>query len=156
MRTIDTIVVHCSDSHWGDADAIDKWHKARGWKGIGYHYVILNGYRTAGGAYRPAIDGFVEKGREDGEVGAHVHGHNDTSIGICLIGGKDAKGAEVRDFLSAEQRRGLYTLLAGLEHDYANCRIMGHCEFPNVAKTCPNLDMDALRKDYERWKTARA
>ena len=44
--TPDRITIHCSDSEWGNADVIDEWHKKRGWDGIGYHYVILNGYPT--------------------------------------------------------------------------------------------------------------
>ncbi|VEI47016.1 Uncharacterised protein [Actinobacillus equuli] len=33
------------------------------------------------------IDGSVETGRQVGEIGAHVKGHNSNSVGICLIGG---------------------------------------------------------------------
>ena len=40
------IVIHCSDSSYGTVDIIDHWHKMRGWSGIGYHYVIGNGYTT--------------------------------------------------------------------------------------------------------------
>ena len=40
MRKINEIIVHCTATKEGKdytvAD-IDKWHKARGWKGIGYH-----------------------------------------------------------------------------------------------------------------------
>jgi len=34
MREVKKIILHCSDSEWGDAAEIDKWHKARGWQGI--------------------------------------------------------------------------------------------------------------------------
>ena len=58
MRKIDEIIIHCTatvegkDYHVAD---VDKWHKARGWKGIGYHYLIT-------------LDGTIEKGRkEDGD-----------------------------------------------------------------------------------------
>ena len=43
MRQITEIIVHCSATREGqdiDAATIDEWHKARGWSGIGYHYVI--------------------------------------------------------------------------------------------------------------------
>lgn len=31
-----TIVIHHTYSNWCDAAEVDKWHKARGWSGIGY------------------------------------------------------------------------------------------------------------------------
>ena len=84
MRPIDTIVVHCSDSDFGSAALVDEWHRGYGWKCIGYHYVILNGVRSAGGEYLQWVDGVIEKGRPESEIGAHVKGHNGTSLGICL------------------------------------------------------------------------
>ena len=41
MAKLTNIIIHCSDSDFGDAQTIDLWHKQRGWKGIGYHYVIV-------------------------------------------------------------------------------------------------------------------
>ena len=68
-----------------NANDIDRWHKQKGWKGIGYHYVIL-------------LDGTVEQGRELEAVGAHCSGHNAHSVGICYIGGisKDGKPKDTR------------------------------------------------------------
>ena len=74
MREIDKIIVHCSATKEGvdvSASTIDSWHKERGWRGIGYHYVI-------------ALDGKIEYGRNVNETGAHVRNHNRRSIGIEL------------------------------------------------------------------------
>lgn len=64
MRKITEIIVHCSATAEGKdytvAD-IDKWHRARGFKKIGYHYVV----------YR---DGSVHVGRSENEIGAHCQG----------------------------------------------------------------------------------
>lgn len=62
------------------ADEIRKWHKARGFKDIGYHYVIH-------------LDGRVENGRNIEAVGTHCEGHNANSIGVVYVGGlsKDGK-----------------------------------------------------------------
>ena len=85
MRNINEIIVHCAATPEGKdftvAD-IRRWHKARGWSDIGYHYVV----------YR---DGSVHKGRPVSKVGAHVRGRNRNTIGICYIGGvaKDGKTA---------------------------------------------------------------
>ena len=86
MRKINLIVVHCTATPEGRdvtvAD-IDRMHRARGWKKIGYHYVV----------YR---DGSVHEGRPVNEVGAHVYGHNANSIGVVYVGGvaKDGKTAK--------------------------------------------------------------
>lgn len=86
------IVAHCSDSTWGNAIIIDDWHKKRGWSGIGYHLVILNGNIRLK-VFNKFMDGFIESGRpfddnsyiDPFEKGAHTKGKNDW-IGICLIG----------------------------------------------------------------------
>lgn len=47
MRKIDKLIIHCSATPEGRAVSvkdIDKWHREKGYNGIGYHYVIgLNG-----------------------------------------------------------------------------------------------------------------
>ncbi len=61
MRNIDSIIVHCSATKAGQdftAADIDRWHRERGFNGIGYHYVIC-------------LDGKLEKGRDVALAGAH-------------------------------------------------------------------------------------
>ena len=46
MRKIDSIIIHCSATRAGldfTAADIDRWHRERGFNGIGYHYVIRLG-----------------------------------------------------------------------------------------------------------------
>jgi len=38
------VIIHCSDSSFGNAVLIDKWHRQRGFDNIGYHFVILNSH----------------------------------------------------------------------------------------------------------------
>ena len=81
-RKITDIIIHCSATKEGKDYSvfdIDKWHKARKFKCIGYHFVI---YRN----------GQIVCGRPISEIGAHTTGHNTDSIGICYIGGLDAVG----------------------------------------------------------------
>ena len=43
MRTVDKIIIHCTATPEGRPVTIadvDKWHKERGFVGIGYHYLI--------------------------------------------------------------------------------------------------------------------
>ena len=63
MRKIDSIIVHCSATKAGQdftAADIDRWHRERGFNGIGYHYVIR-------------LDGRLEKGREIDLPGSGCH-----------------------------------------------------------------------------------
>ena len=134
MREINYIVVHCASTQEGKdfrAKDIDLWHKARGWKGIGYHYVI-------------DLDGTVEKGRDEDEIGAHVSGHNKDSIGICYIGGLD-KNNNPKDTRTQKQKDAMYDLIFLLKQKYPKAKLMGHCDFPGVNKACPCFD---VRKWY--------
>jgi N-acetylmuramoyl-L-alanine amidase len=82
------IVVHHTASGAGSRAAIHRMHRARGWDGIGYHFVIGNGTLTQ--------DGKVELGYrwKTQEVAAHCKAPrngdknwwNRRSIGVCLIG----------------------------------------------------------------------
>jgi len=144
MREIDKIIIHCSDSGFGDAATIDGWHKERGWDGIGYHYVILNGYRYPGQGYRADEDGLIENGRPIEKPGAHCRGANKTSIGICLIG---------KHLFTARQLYGSLPKLIrriGIE-TVREIEVKGHYEF-DKGKTCPNIDMDLLRKSLNNGR----
>lgn len=70
------ITIHCSatpNNRDIGRDEIEEMHNRRGWRGIGYHYVIRR-------------DGTLENGRSLKLTGAHVYGHNKNNIGIVLIG----------------------------------------------------------------------
>ena len=141
-REINKIVVHCSDSGFGDRDAIDRWHKERGWDGIGYNYVILNGVRKSGDDFNPDDDGIVETGRPINIVPAHVKGHNKVSIGVCLIG---------RHHFTKKQFAKLHKLLIGIIHKHGVLvdLVQGHKELDD-SKTCPNFDMQIVREEIFR------
>ena len=139
MRKINKLIIHCSDSSFGDAAVIDSWHKERGWDGIGYHYVVLNGFRKSGQNYNPVEDGLVEPGRPIVRVGAHCRGHNTNSIGVCLIGKRLFSAKQLYKALPKLIRRiGLDTV--------GEIEVVGHYELDG-GKSCPNIDMDILR-DY--------
>jgi N-acetylmuramoyl-L-alanine amidase len=132
MRKINEIIIHCSATPEGKAfyaKDIDKWHKARGWKGIGYHYVI-------------DLDGKIEKGRSEDQIGSHCVGHNKNSIGICYIGGLDKDG-NPKDTRTKEQKEALWNLLRQLLCKYPKATIHGHNEFST--KACPCFD---VQKEY--------
>lgn len=134
-RYINEIIVHCSATAEGKdftiAD-IRKWHLARGFSDIGYHYVI----------YR---DGSINKGRDESKIGAHCTGHNSNSIGICYIGGCAADGKTPKDTRTPAQKAALVQLLKQLKTKYPKAKIYPHYKF--AAKACPSFNAEEEYKD---------
>lgn len=135
MRKITKIILHCAatpeDKDFTVAD-IDRWHRNRGFDCIGYHWVI----------YR---DGTVHRGRETERAGAHCTGHNANSIGVCYIGGCDAKGKSPKDTRTPAQREAMKELVKRLQAEYPGATVHGHNEF--AAKACPSFDVGAWLKE---------
>ena len=128
MRKINEIIVHCAATREGrdfTVEDITRWHKARGFATIGYHYVI----------YR---DGSIHEGRPLEQIGAHCVGHNKHSIGICYIGGCASDGKTPKDTRTPEQKEALLALLRHLKARFPNATIHGHRDF--AAKACPSFD----------------
>ena len=128
MRQINEIIIHCAATREGrdfTVEDITRWHKARGFATIGYHYVI----------YR---DGSIHEGRPLEQIGAHCVGHNKHSIGICYIGGCASDGKTPKDTRTPEQKEALLALLRRLKARFPNATIHGHRDF--AAKACPSYD----------------
>ena len=129
MRKINEIIIHCSATPEGKdftVDDIRRWHLARKFADIGYHYVV----------YR---DGSVHKGRAENLVGAHCLGHNANSIGICYIGGCTANGKYPKDTRTPQQKQALRQLVQQLLFVYPHASVHGHNEFAN--KACPSFNV---------------
>lgn len=137
-RTINKIIVHCSDSPWGDAEVIDGWHKERGWSGIGYHCCILNGHRKNSTNFDEGADGRIQMGRPIEKVGSHCYGHNKDSLGICLIG---VEAFTPNQYYSLRQLVDVWRQL----YEVSDGMIRGHRDFQLTSggkkKTCPNFDV---------------
>jgi len=123
------LVVHCSATP-ADRDLsvtdIDRMHRDRGFIKVGYHYVIKRA-------------GYVQPGRALAERGAHVEGHNATSVGICLIGGVNSKLRPEANFTEA-QYGSLQVLLLDLEQTFPNATVVGHRDL-FAGKACPSFDV---------------
>lgn len=132
-RPISLVVIHCSASPNGDSlfrvspgapgaqtpvQTIDRWHAKRGFKrspawrklqnpdlgSIGYHFVIYT-------------NGAVVTGRHVDEIGAHVQGFNQKSLGICMVG---------TDKFTPAQWESLRSLIGSLRKQYPDARLRGH------------------------------
>ncbi len=142
------IVIHCSATvatcDIGVATIRD-WHKQRGFKDIGYNFVIRR-------------NGKVEVGRQQDEVGAHVEGFNSRSVGVCLVGGI-APGGKPENNFTPEQFKSLAELLSKLLKDYPGAKVVGHRDLspdknrdgkitPNeYLKACPCFDVATWLKN---------
>jgi len=134
MREIDSIIIHCSDSISGNAIIIDEWHRERGFNEIGYHYVILNGNPQRANVL---VDGFIETGRDISKEGAHCLGHNERSIGVCLIGKSG--------HFTPKQYKSLVFLIKSLKASYNGINVFMHSDLDPINKPlCPGIDVATL------------
>jgi len=123
--TPNKITIHCSATpnlQEYDIEKIRKYHKSKGWSDTGYHYVI-----------QPS--GEIQTGRPLNVQGAHVKGHNENNIGICLIG---------TDLYTKPQLVALRYKIDGIRitYDIPEHEIYCHYEFDSAQKqkkTCPNI-----------------
>jgi hypothetical protein len=143
MRQITEIVVHCTATRpdwWATrstaqkVDEVRRWHvEDRGWKDIGYHFLIDR-------------NGKVATGRPLERVGAHVIGHNQGTIGVALFGGHGGATTDAfADHFTPEQDAALRNLLMDLQTRFpAITKISGHHEY--AAKACPCFGVSAWLK----------
>lgn len=132
MRKINELIWHCTATPEGrevSRGEIDRWHKDRGWSGIGYHKVVH-------------LDGSVSEGRPESQVGAHVGGRNATTIGYVYVGGitKDGKSKDTR---TAAQKATMLRLTKEAIARYGLKLVSGHHDY--AAKDCPCFP---ARKEY--------
>lgn len=128
MRKITEIIVHCSATPEGrhtTVGDIRAWHKQRGFKDIGYHYVVY-------------LDGSIHAGRAENVIGAHCTNHNRYSIGVCYVGGMTKDMKHAKDTRTDAQKKALVQLLKQLKKKYPQAKIYGHRDF--AAKACPSFD----------------
>jgi N-acetylmuramoyl-L-alanine amidase len=139
MRRITGVIVHCTATRpdWWlgkrtseKVAEIRRWHmEDRKWRDIGYHFLIDR-------------DGTVAKGRPIEQDGAHVQGHNRSTIGVSLFGGHGSSETDAfADNFTAAQDKALRGLLADLRAKYGNVPVTGHNEY--AAKACPGFKLAA-------------
>jgi len=132
-RDVDRFFIHCSASdnegkmYQGKnlAKTIDRWHKNRGWSGIGYHFVIDK-------------QGFIISGRSLEKTPAAQFGHNIATIAVCLHGLKEEKFTE-------EQIDSLVALCQHYDNLY-NGQITFHGHKEVAKKACPVIDYKKILK----------
>ncbi|NDV66429.1 N-acetylmuramoyl-L-alanine amidase [Bacteroides sp. 224] len=122
------IMIHCTATPEGKdytVKEIDRWHREKGFNGIGYHYVIH-------------LNGCIEEGRPITRAGAHCYGWNSSAIGIAYIGGTDADGTP-KDTRTEAQKKAIRQLVERFKELIPIKRVLGHNEVSN--KACPCFDV---------------
>lgn len=117
------LIVHCSD--YGKQHTpveVHKWHKKRGFDGVGYHDFI-------------DMEGKHKRGRPWYWKGSHTRsgGWNHKSLGVCMLG--------KRIFTNA-QYDALEQYILQVVQDYPDIVVCGHRDV-DPGKTCPNFDVKA-------------
>ncbi len=154
MRKVERIVWHTA-AHGRNGVAfdttaaqIDRWHRERGWDGIGYNVVIR-------------FDGTIEKGRDPNRIPAAVQGLNKTTYHLCFSGHGDIAPLTPQQLQSGIQHTIEMLERYGLTERFLaepdGLIVMGHREVNELvrrglapiptSKTCPGrlVDMDAVR-----------
>lgn len=134
MTKITALVIHAAATYPSmvdvDAATITEWHKERGFRTIGYHYIIKR-------------DGTVEKGRPDNIQGAHVLHYNTwkdgLTLGICMAGGLKEGTREPEDNFTDRQYASLTKLLTELHIRHPEAKVVGHNYFEE-SRACPCFD----------------
>ncbi|MCM8787629.1 MAG: N-acetylmuramoyl-L-alanine amidase [Candidatus Omnitrophica bacterium] len=132
------IIIHHSATDEGSSLDFDKYHQAKGWEEIGYHFVIDNG----------------SKGKQDGlievsprwvkqKIGSHCKASNmnEKAIGICLVGNFN------KEYVSKKQLDSLIYLVNLLRKYYhiPIYRILGHGQVKGARTDCPGKNFPWLK-----------
>lgn len=110
------IILHHAAAISCGASTIHKWHKANGWAGIGYHFVVRK-------------SGTIERGRPEWALGAHASGSNSDSIGICFEG--DFTSEQMND---TQQTAG-QQLISWIKSKYGISKVQKHSDV--CSTSCP-------------------
>ena len=134
------IVYHCTATEQGKEVSlaeIDRWHRARGFRKVGYHFLVH-------------LNGDIDIGRNLGEPGAHAKGYNDNP-GIAYVGGM--RNGEPWDTRTAAQIHSLRALDKVLKSLCPEAESVGHRDLSvdlngdgvisknEWMKACPSFDV---------------
>jgi len=124
------IVLHHSASLRGSAEIFDQAHRQRGWRCLGYHFVIGNGIDQPDGGIAAGPRWYSQ------EAGAHANSaeYNEHGIGICLVGNFDEQAPSPAQLAAA---RALIQRLCDRYH-IPSTEIYGHNQIRKGGSTaCP-------------------
>ncbi len=121
----------------------DREHKAKGWDGIGYHFVIGNGTDSGDGQVEVTPRWPIQKWGADAKTPDERY--NDFGIGICLVGNFDVQ------YPTKKQLASLARLVSFLcaRYDIPLSDVIGHRD--TKPTDCPgrHVHLDVIRQMAE-------
>ncbi len=126
------VLIHHSATASGCSKVFDAYHKSKGWRGVGYDFVINNG--TCG-----KEDGEIEATwRWTGqEVGSHCKSGgnvmNKSAIGICLVGDFSKGRPSPKQMIQTVKLVKYLQATFKIPHN----RVAGHSDVPGSSTECP-------------------
>lgn len=125
------LTIHCAATPEGRdvaAQTVAEWDIAK-FGQESYHHIVT-------------LDGWDHVRLGDDVKGAHVGNHNTGNIGVCYVGGVDAQG-KPKDTRTADQKETLAMIVDHYREKYPDIQVLGHRDWPNVAKACPSFNVAA-------------
>ena len=122
------LVLHHAAAKKCSVEDIHRWHKQKGWAGMGYHFLVRK-------------DGTIYEGRPIQSVGAHAYGYNNRAIGICFEG-----NFEVEKMPDVQKEAGKELVSYILKRYPTITSVKGHRDL--MATACPgkNFPFDEIKK----------
>jgi len=132
LGPITHVTIHCTATPEGrpnTAAEVTRWDIAR-FGQPSYHWVI-------------ELDGDAVRTLADDQRGAHTGAHNTGNIGISYVGGTESlnAGGKPKDTRTAAQKATLRRLVAQYSAAHPGVVVLGHRDWPGVAKACPAFDV---------------
>ena len=145
-KSLQYLVIHCTATPAGrevSSDDIRRWHTSpvskggRGWKQVGYTDMI-----HLDGRIERLVDNNEDAQVDPWEVTNGAKGYNSISRHIVYVGGVDAHDVKKAvDTRTAAQKEALKRYVLDFHKRFPQVKIVGHRDFPDVAKACPSFDV---------------
>ncbi len=130
MLPVQYLTIHCAATPEGrdvSSGTVASWDIARFGR-ESYHHIVT-------------LDGNDHVRLSDSTLGAHVGGHNSHNIGVCYVGGVDAK-MRPKDTRTDAQKLQLRHIVDTYRAQYPGLIVRGHRDWPGVRKACPSFDVE--------------
>lgn len=137
LGPIKSLTIHCAATPEGRANTaaeVTRWDIER-FGQPSYHWVI-------------ELNGTAVRTLQDDELGAHVRMRNSGNIGICYVGGTEvlSAGGRPKDTRTPAQKKTMARLVREYRARFPSLKVLGHRDWPGVAKACPSFDVASWLK----------
>lgn len=115
---------------------IDRWHKANGWSGIGYHFYVTK-------------SGKIYRGRPENAIGAHALGHNVNTLGIAV------EGKYQVEYMPEKQKDAVIKLGQYLSGKYEISKVYRHKDLNSTDCPGKNYPFETIKNQILEYKESK-